>query len=522
MHQNKLNFTMVSPLWCLRFSKLHYNVGRYFNYISLFSTQFFCPIVCPRLLKRVFMTKGSKARDRSFKLVFFEGALVAYATYFAALSLQWLGLYASANTPGTLHNVILFTISIVLINLSVGLYEQSLREPFRGIIRRLFVSAIMSYFSVTIVASLLFDDRTEHYLHVPVSVALIIITLVVFRYFVYNTESFGERPNILVIGSGVRASVIEKRMRRVVDRSNFYLVGFVPIEGDQTDKGVKQEEIVNIDVVKELSDYLLVHNISEIIIANDQRRGTLPVEILFDARLKGIRVTDLLDFLERETGQIAVDLMYPSWVIYSNGFQTQKLFRKAADYWLNIFLAIIILFFTWPAMLVTAIVIYFDDGLKTGAPILYKQQRVGKNGRLFNILKFRSMRPDAEKDGAKWASKNDNRVTSIGAFIRKYRIDELPQLINVVRGDMSFIGPRPERPEFVKQLEEEVPYYAQRHNVKPGLAGWAQLNYPYGASVKDSLEKLKFDLYYVKHQSLLLDLLILIRTVEVVLFGKGR
>jgi lipopolysaccharide/colanic/teichoic acid biosynthesis glycosyltransferase len=192
------------------------------------------------------------------------------------------------------------------------------------------------------------------------------------------------------------------------------------------------------------------------------------------------------------------------------------------DYLLNITLATFVMFFAWPFMLITAIIIYIDDGFRTGASVFYKQERVGKDGKLFKILKFRSMRPDAEKDGAKWATKNDNRVTTIGNFIRKYRIDELPQLLNVIKGEMSFIGPRPERPEFVQQLVKEVPYFNQRHNVKPGLAGWAQLNYPYGASVKDSLEKLKFDLYYVKHQSLLLDILILIRTVEVVLFGKGR
>ena len=173
-------------------------------------------------------------------------------------------------------------------------------------------------------------------------------------------------------------------------------------------------------------------------------------------------------------------------------------------------------------MLLTAVCIYLDDGFKTGTSVLYKQERVGLNGKLFRIMKFRSMRPDAEKDGAKWASKDDDRVTRIGHFIRKYRIDELPQLFNVFRGEMAFIGPRPERPEFVEQLVREIPYYNQRHNVKPGLAGWAQLNYPYGASVTDSMEKLKFDLYYVKHQSLLLDLLILIRTTEVVLFGRGR
>ncbi len=468
------------------------------------------------------MASNSKSGRRSFKLVIFEGALIAYATYFVALSLQWLGLYTSANTQGTFVNVVLFSVSVLVVNLSVGLYEQRLREPFRGIIRRIFVSVIVSYFVVAVVSGILFDDSTEHYLHAPISVTLIIIVLVFFRYFVHNTESFSSKPNIVVIGSGVRAAVIENRMRRVVDRVNFNLISFIPVDGDQRENGVKSESFANININDDLADYLVREDISEIIIANDQRRGTLPTNTLFDARLKGILVTDLLDFLERETDQIAVDLMYPSWVIYSNGFHSQKLFRKAADYWLNFVLAFFVLLFTWPIMLITALAIYLDDGLKTGASIFYKQQRVGKDGKLFNILKFRSMGPDAEKDGAKWASKNDSRVTNIGAFIRKYRIDELPQLLNVVKGDMSFIGPRPERPEFVKQLVEEVPYYAQRHNVKPGLAGWAQLNYPYGASVKDSLEKLKFDLYYVKHQSLLLDLLILIRTTEVVLFGKGR
>lgn len=467
------------------------------------------------------MSNKSKTGNRSRKLILVEGAIVVYATYFAAFSLQWLGLYGSANTQGTFVNMALFTVSILLFNLSLGLYEQGLREPFRGIIRRLFVSAIGSYFTVVVTASIFFNDITERYLHAAISVAFIIITLVVFRYFVQRTESFAKRPNVLVLGAGVRASVIERRMRRLVDRANFNLVSFIPLKGDQIDQGIKEEKLVELDVDTELADYIQENDISEIIVANDQRRGTLPVKTLFDARLRGVIVTDLLDFLERETGQIAVDLMYPSWLIFSNGFETQKLFRKAADYWLNIILAFIVLFFTWPIMVLTAIIIYIDDGFKTGASVLYKQQRVGMNGELFNILKFRSMGPDAEKDGAKWASKNDNRVTKVGGVIRKFRIDELPQLINVMRGQMSFIGPRPERPEFVAQLENEVPYYAQRHNVKPGLTGWAQLNYPYGASVNDSLEKLKFDLYYVKHQSLLLDLLILIRTVEVVLFGKG-
>lgn len=468
------------------------------------------------------MTSSSKSRNSALKLVFSEGLIVGGVTYLAALILQWLALYDSANTQGTWINVVLFTLSIVTINLSVGLYEQRLREPFRGIIRRLFVSVIVSYFVVEVLSSVLFDDTTEHYLHAISSVTLIILALVTFRYFVHNTESFSKRPNIIILGAGVRASVIERRMRREVDRHNFNLLCFIPIPGDQIDVGIVDEAIRHIDVENELEQFIIDHDVSEIVIANDQRRGTLPVNVLFNARLKGIKVTDLLDFIERELGQILVDLMYPSWVIYSNGFQSPQIFRKVADYWINVALAMILLLFAWPFMLATALIIYIDDGFRTGAGVLYRQTRVGKDGALFDILKFRSMRPDAEKDGAKWASKNDNRVTAVGAFIRKFRLDELPQLLNILKGEMSFIGPRPERPQFVEQLVKDLPYYDQRHNVKPGLAGWAQLKYPYGASVNDSLEKLKYDLYYVKHQSLLLDLLILVRTVEIVLFGKGR
>ncbi len=475
-----------------------------------------------RNLSRYMAKSKQSPSRRSYKLVASEAAIIGYVAYFAALSLKWLDIIGQANTAVTFANVLVFTISVVIINLSVGLYEAKLREPFRGIIRRIFVSAILSFFVVAIFSGVLFTEFSPHPLYAPTAVPLIILALVIFRYHIHTTDTFYSKPRIIVLGSGVRASVIEKRMRRDVDRANFDLIGFIPMPGDDRDNGIKNETFLNIDVNEELQVFLANNEVAEIVIACDQRRGTLPVATLFDARLKGITVTDLLDFMERETGQIAVDLMYPSWVIYSNGFQSQNYFRQLADFWINITLALLILSVTWPIMLVTAICIYVDDGYRTKTSVLYKQERIGKDGKSFNILKFRSMRPDAEKDGAKWASKNDSRVTAIGGFIRKYRVDELPQLFNVIRGEMSFIGPRPERPQFVEQLIKEVPYYAQRHNVKPGLAGWAQLNYPYGASVLDSLEKLKFDLYYVKHQSLLLDVLILIRTVEIVLFGKGR
>lgn len=460
---------------------------------------------------------------RSNILVISEALLIAYIGYITHFILTQIGLSSQVSIEKLVINTGLLTISILLCSLSVGLYEAKLRETFRGIIRRIFVSVGLSYFLVEVVSRALFDGLLMGSYFLPASVCAIIITLVVFRYFTNRLGLLGlGKVRIVVLGAGERASIIEKRMRRDVDRIGFELVGFVPIPGDNREDGIRKEKIIHVKVDENFQQFITDNEIEEIVIACDQRRGTLPVEVLFDCRLRGIEVTELLDFMERETGQIVVNLMYPSWVIYSNGFKSQNYLRDALDYTVNAMLAFIIFFFVWPIMLATAIIIYLDDGRRTGVSVLYKQERVGLNGQLFKILKFRSMRPDAEKDGAKWASKNDDRVTRIGHFIRKYRVDELPQLLNVFKGEMSFIGPRPERPQFVEQLVREVPYYNQRHNVKPGLAGWAQLNYPYGASVEDSMEKLKFDLYYVKHQSLLLDILILIRTVEVVLFGKGR
>lgn len=460
---------------------------------------------------------------RSNILVVTEALLIAYMGYITHFILVQLDLTNSAPIEKLAVNVGLLTVCILLCSLSVGLYEAKLRETFRGIIRRIFVSVGLSYFLVEVISRAFFDDLAMHSYYLPASVAGIIITLVIFRYFTNRLGLLGlGKVRIVVLGAGERASIIEKRMRRDVDRIAFDLVGFVPIPGDNREEGIKKEEIIHVKVDENFQQFITDNDIEEIVIACDQRRGTLPIEVLFECRLRGIEVTDLLDFMERETGQIVVNLMYPSWVIYSNGFHSQNYLRDALDYFINAVLAAFIFTFTWPFMLLTASIIWLDDGRRTGTSVFYKQERVGLNGKLFKIIKFRSMRPDAEKDGAKWASKNDDRVTRIGHFIRKYRIDELPQLFNVFKGEMSFIGPRPERPEFVEKLVREVPYYNQRHNVKPGLAGWAQLNYPYGASVEDSMEKLKFDLYYVKHQSMLLDMLILIRTVEIVLFGKGR
>ncbi|WP_340679177.1 TIGR03013 family XrtA/PEP-CTERM system glycosyltransferase [Paraglaciecola sp.] len=470
------------------------------------------------------MSLGNRKDIRRSNLIMgLEAVFVSYIGYltfelitqfFDTLTLSLTDLLASIGT---------FTFLVIVSALSVGLYETKLRETFRGIIRRIFVSVALGYFVMEILSNTVMTNIKIHQYFLPIFAGATIIALVILRYFINRLGILGlGQTKIVVIGAGERASIIEKRMRREVDRVGFELIGFIPIPGDNREEGIQNEKLIHVKIDENFRNFIADNDIDEVVIACDQRRGTLPVEILFDCRLRGIEVTDLLDFMERETGQIVVNLMYPSWVIYSNGFNSQNYLRDALDYAVNCLMATLVLMLAWPFMLLTAIIIFFEDVRNSNASIFYKQERVGLNGKLFKIIKFRSMRPDAEKDGAKWATANDTRVTKIGQFIRKYRIDELPQLLNIFRGEMSFIGPRPERPQFVEQLIREIPYYNQRHNVKPGLAGWAQLNYPYGASVEDSMEKLKFDLYYVKHQSLMLDILILIRTVEVVLFGKGR
>jgi len=251
----------------------------------------------------------------------------------------------------------------------------------------------------------------------------------------------------------------------------------------------------------------------------DDRRGNLPIRDLLDCKLRGIDVIDLLEFLERETGKIHIDLVNPGWLIFSPGFRITR-FRRITKRWVDFVLGLVALAVFWPFMLVIAIAIKIEDGLD--ASVIYRQRRVGYRGRVFNVFKFRSMREDAEADGkAKWAEMNDMRVTKVGAVIRKFRLDELPQIFNVLAGQMSIVGPRPERPEFVTELEEQIPYYSERHTVKPGVTGWAQLKYSYGASKEDAEEKLRYDLYYVKNHSLMLDLMIILQTAEVILWGKG-
>ena len=459
------------------------------------------------------LSSGSKSLV-IIELVFFAGAFLA-AIYLNEV-INFVSYHPIPNNLLFVYALV-FALVVQLSSLALGLYNSKLRENFRGIVRRLLVSVAIGFFIVTIVNPF-YGQYALPIEILSVSSFLSLVLASGFRYITLQVDFFGfNKRNVLVLGAGERASIIEKRMRRDVDRQGFNIHGFIIMNGD-LDDGIKNESKITLDA--SLVNYAMEHEIDEIVVASDERRNNLPVDELFACKIRGVEVTEILDFIERETGQIAVNLIYPSWVIYSNGFASSNHLRNTLDWVFNASMGFFLFLLTWPVMLVTAILIKLDEGMK--APVFYLQERVGLDGQAFNIIKFRSMRIDAEKDGAQMAQKNDDRTTKIGKFIRKYRVDELPQIYNVMRGDMGFVGPRPERPEFVQNLIKTIPYYNERHNVKPGLTGWAQLKYPYGSTQEDSLEKLKYDLYYIKHRSFLLDLLILIRTVEIVLFGKGR
>lgn len=321
------------------------------------------------------------------------------------------------------------------------------------------------------------------------------------------------KRRVLVYGAGDNAELINRRMRRRSDRQSFTIVGFVPVPGQP----VKVAEALLVDAGGALPALVQRLGIQEIVVAPDERRGGLPMEDILGCAQRGVSVVNLPAFFEREAGMIKLEVVDPSSLVFSGGFDhsfVRRLSKRAFD----LAAAVVLLAAGWPAMLLVALAVRLEGG----GPVLYRQVRVGEGGRSFELVKFRSMRTDAEKDGvARWASSNDDRTTRVGRFIRKTRLDELPQLFNVLAGDMSFVGPRPERPQFVDQFNDEIRYYSVRHSVKPGLTGWAQLRYPYGASADDAREKLKFDLFYVKNHGLLFDFLILVQTVEVVLFGRG-
>jgi sugar transferase (PEP-CTERM system associated) len=406
-----------------------------------------------------------------------------------------------------------FSVIVVTSLLAFGLYNSRQRTQLSAILARLMLALLTSSCAIAV---LFYVIPTQHLyrgvaaIAVVLSVCGVLTSRLIFAH-VADEDIFKRR--VLVYGTGYSADAIT-RLHRSTDNHTFAVVGFVQPQGEE--RIVPSERTLESD--GDLCALCERFGVTEVVVAMDDRRRGFPIPELLDCRLAGVDVTELLTFLERETGRVHINVLNPSWMIFSQGFRRDPL-RLFSSRSLDLFSSLAVLVVALPAMILTFFAIKMEDGWQ--APALYRQARVGLGGRMFKVLKFRSMHQDAELNGAQWAQHADPRVTQVGAIIRKLRIDELPQVFNVLHGDMSFVGPRPERPEFVAQLVEKIPYYAQRHCVKPGITGWAQLCYPYGSSENDALEKLQYDLYYIKNNSLLFDLAILIQTAEVVLFGKG-
>jgi sugar transferase (PEP-CTERM system associated) len=324
---------------------------------------------------------------------------------------------------------------------------------------------------------------------------------------------FGEK--ILIVGSGSLAVEVAREMLERPD-AGYRIAGFVGTDPELLGKSLINPRVIGL--TSELDEVVRREGIDRIIVAMGERRGQLPTAELLQLSLAGtVNIEEGASFFERVTGRVSLNMIRPSWLIFSSRGRQARI-SGIARHIVHRLVALIGALCSLPVALVTAVLIKLDSR----GPILYKQERVGKNGGTFTVMKFRSMRTDAEKAGPVWASLDDDRTTRVGKVIRKLRIDEIPQFWNILRGDMDFVGPRPERPHFVSQLAEEIPYYEQRHLIAPGLTGWAQIKYPYGASIEDARQKLQYDLYYIKNQSLMLDAIILFETVKIILFGRGR
>lgn len=447
-----------------------------------------------------------------------EAALLALAAWLAQTFTQLLAMSESLPVDNSWLPIAAFSFVLSCCTLSMGVYMALVREGYASMVLRTLVSFFLLGSLALYFLNLVFGSEFIH--QSLIFWGVIIATLLVFvaRWvFIKVVDTANLKRRVIIYGAGERAQALLKDLEPDAAVLGVEVVGCVP--------GRNEKAIVDSALqVSEPADWVKFvreRQISEIVVSPDERRrgegGAFPLNEFLDCKLMGVPATDALSFCERELNKIDIQLLKPSWMLFSDGFKYSKR-RRIAKRTLDLVLASAFFLVLWPFMLLTAIAVR----LESPGPVLYHQTRVGLNGKPFRIYKFRSMRQDAEKEGkAVWAQKNDSRVTRVGAFIRNTRLDELPQLYNVLSGSMSFVGPRPERPEFVGELAEQIPFYDTRHKVKPGLMGWAQLKYPYGASVEDAKNKLQYDLYYTKNHSMLMDLLIMIQTVEIVLLGKG-
>lgn len=444
-------------------------------------------------------------------LLMLEAAFAVVALYLVAT--RWGTLPADQALPHW-TTALLFALVVVLAAGAMGLYNTRLREHLFGLALRFLLVAVMVLAAIG-VALYSFPNSPLTLADFASAVTLTIGAALIGRYLLAHFVSDGFlKTRVLVYGTGRQAQSIANLKRRS-DRMGFRVIGYLPAGGER--RSIPDSQVVHGG--GDLAAFCEQHDVDEIVVAMDDRRQAFPLRELLHCRVNGIDVLELVSFLERETGAVRLDVLNPSWIIFAPGFR-RSWARDLVGRLLDITASLLLLAISWPVMLLAAIAIKLEDGLS--APVLYRQNRVGKDGRVFRVLKFRSMKLDAEADGvARWAGEEDGRVTRVGGWLRRSRFDELPQLWNALRGEMRFVGPRPERPEFVSSFSQNLPYYNERHSVPPGLTGWAQLCYPYGSSEQDAVEKLKYDLYYIKNRSFLFDLAILIQTVEVIVFGKG-
>ena len=444
--------------------------------------------------------------------VLFEGALL-----FAVVALVLMnGPYGQhAGLAAVLAPALSFMVIMLAANAAFGLYSSDRRIGVGSLVLRLLCAVVIGMLVTSIVFRFFPSEPGQlNGALIAGLMAGMLSTLLSRTALVPRLATSIAAHRILVLGVSEQARSAELAIEQSGIKG-IEIVGFAKSRTDET-QSVSSQRVFGAD--RPLTQLTRQLGVAEIIIAvKEQRGGAIAMDELLACRLRGIRVTPLADFLERTRGAVPLGSFNASWLVYGDGFSQGRL-RSIVKRGFDILVSGALLVAAAPIMLVTAVLIR----LESAGGVIYRQQRVGRGSDLFDVLKFRSMAQDAEKDGKpRWAAVGDSRVTRIGRFIRRTRIDELPQLLNVLRGEMSFVGPRPERPFFVEQLTREIPFYGLRHSVKPGITGWAQVRYSYGATVEDAAKKLEYDLYYVKNHSLFLDLVVLLETVRVVIFGEG-
>jgi sugar transferase (PEP-CTERM system associated) len=395
--------------------------------------------------------------------------------------------------------------------IAVGVFSADALRSMRFAGARLLVGVSLAILTFSLIAFVLHGHtfwRSTLFFAMVFAIALLMVNRLIVGG-ILGAAAF--RRRVLVLGAGDRA----RRIRAIAERpeSGFVVVGYVAMNPGQHTLG----QAVSRAAIADLSAYVQDLGASEVVLALEERRNALPLKDLLRIKTAGVHVNDFSSFMERETGRVDLDTLNPSWLIFSDGFSSGRMLSSVAKRTFDVLASSVLLLMTFPIIVVFAAIVKLDSR----GPAFFRQHRIGLYGEPFELIKLRSMRSDAEKDGAQWAKKNDPRVTRVGRFIRMVRIDELPQAWSVLTGRMSFVGPRPEVPAFVDDLEDKLPFYAERHMVKPGITGWAQINYPYGASVEDARAKLEYDLYYAKNYTPFLDLLILLQTLRVILWPEG-